>query len=168
MRIPAPRETSPDEPPVPAKLRMEEAMKTVHDLGWRYWLATAVLLAGWLSGWTPGIRLAIALCIVQIAHFTLRTGNPTSFLVQVRMAYLVLLIAGLWAPLIWIHVVQLVGTTARVVFSYCFLARTLSLAPWNRLEPWSLNLLRRTYFSFPAGVSPCAGTGDPALRSWLA
>jgi len=147
---------------------MEEAMKTVHDLGWRYWLATAVLLAGWLSGWTPGIRLAIALCIVQIAHFTLRTGNPTSFLVQVRMAYLVLLIAGLWAPLIWIHVVQLVGTTARVVFSYCFLARTLSLAPWNRLEPWSLNLLRRTYFSFPAGVSPCAGTGDPALRSWLA
>lgn len=143
-------------------------MKTVHDLGWRYWLATVFLLAGWLSGWTPGIWLAIALCIVQIAHFAKRIGSLTSFLVQVRMAYLVLLIAGLWPPLIWIHVLQLVGTTARVVFNYCLLARTLSLAPWNRFEPWSLDLLRRTYFSFPAGVSPCAGAGDPALRSWLA
>lgn len=143
-------------------------MKTIYDLGWRYWLATAVLLAGWLSGWTPGIWLAITLCMVQIAHFTKRTGRLTSFLVQVRTAYLVLLIAGLWPPLIWIHVVQLVGTTVRVVFRYCFLARTLSLAPWNRSEPWSLDLLRRTYFSFPAGVSPCAGAGDPALRSWLA
>ncbi|HSE58853.1 MAG TPA: hypothetical protein VLA99_09125 [Nitrospiraceae bacterium] len=75
-------------------------MKTIHDLGWRYWLATAFLLAGWLSGWTPGIWLAIVLCIVQIAHFAKRTGRLTSFLVQVRMAYLVLLIAGLWPPLI--------------------------------------------------------------------
>ncbi|MEX5212934.1 MAG: hypothetical protein NW703_02110 [Nitrospiraceae bacterium] len=143
-------------------------MKPVRDLGWRYWLATVFLLAAWLSGWTPAIWMAIGLCIVQIAHFTVRTGSSISFLVQVRLAYLVLLIAGLWSPLIWIHVLQLIGTSARVLFSYCFLARTMSLAPWNRSEPWSLDLLRRTYFSFPAGVSPCAGAGDPALRSWLA
>ena len=143
-------------------------MKTVQDLGWRYWLVTVLLLAGWLSGWTPGIWLAIALCIVQIVHFTLRSGIPISFLVQVRMAYLALLITGLWPPLFWIHVVQFVGTTVRVVLSYCFLARTMSLAPWNRSEPWSLDLLRRTYFSFPGGLSPCAGAGDPALRSLLA
>lgn len=143
-------------------------MNTVQDLGWRYWLVTVFLLASWLAGWTPGIWLAIALCIVQIAHFTRRAGNPTNFLVQVRMAYLALLIAGLWPPLFWIHGVQLVGTTARVAFGYCLLARTMSLAPWNRSEPWSPDLLRRTFFSLPGGVSPCAGAGDPALRRWLA
>lgn len=143
-------------------------MKTVHDLGWRYWLVTVLLLGGWLSGWTLGIWLAIVLCVVQIAHFTVCTGSPTSFLVQVRLVYLAMLIAGLWPPLHWIHVLQFVGTTVRVVFGYCLLARTMSLAPWNRSEPWSLDLLRRTYFSFPAGVSPCAGAGDPALRSLLA
>ncbi|MGE3153315.1 MAG: hypothetical protein AB7G48_03890 [Nitrospiraceae bacterium] len=143
-------------------------MEPVRDLGWRYWLATVFLLAAWLSGWTPAIWMAIALCIVQIVHFTVRTGSSISFLVQVRLAYLILLIAGLWSPLIWIHVLQFIGTSARVLFSYCFLARTMSLAPWNRSEPWSLDLVRRTFFSFPTGLSPCAGAGDPALRSLLA
>ncbi|MGH7230523.1 MAG: hypothetical protein ACREJU_04095 [Nitrospiraceae bacterium] len=71
----------------------------------------------------------------------------TAFPVQVRVAYLILLILGQWTPLHWVLWVQLVGTSARVLTGYCLLARTLSLLPWNRFEPLSTALLRRTYFS---------------------
>ena len=41
-----------------------------------------------------------------------------------------------------------------LVFGYCAMGRTLSLLPWNRTEPFSLNLLRRTFFSLPVVVRP--------------
>lgn len=44
------------------------------------------------------------------------------------------------------------GTSARVLIGYCLLARTLSLAPWNRL---SFALINRTFFSSQAAVPPC-------------
>jgi hypothetical protein len=39
------------------------------------------------------------------------------------------------------------------------MGRTLSLLPWNRIEPLSLDLLRRTFLSVPVvsrGVAPRA------------
>jgi hypothetical protein len=130
-------------------------MKTARDLGWWYWVLTGGLLATGLAGWQAGMYLAMALCVVQIGHVTGLTHDVTAFPVQVRMAYLTLLLAGLWEPLAWIHWMQLVGTSARVLVGYCFLARTLSLAPWNRWQPLTLALVRRTYLSMREAVPPC-------------
>jgi hypothetical protein len=130
-------------------------MATIYDLGWWYWFLTVGLLGAGLFGWQPGIYLAIALCVVQIIHVTSLTHGITAFPVQVRMSYLALLLAGLWGPLGWFHWMQLVGTSARILIGYCFLARTLSLAPWNRWQPLTFALLRRTYLSLEASALPC-------------
>lgn len=75
---------------------------------------------------------------------------------QVRIAYLGLLILGVWTPLQCIHWLQLIGTSARVLVGYCFLARTLSLLPWNRFQPLSWALFNRTFFS-ASGEAGCGG-----------
>jgi len=131
-------------------------MRTIRDIAWWYWPVTAFLLGiGLLGGHSESITLAIALCAVQILHVFWLTRNWTAFPMQVRTAYLMMLLAGLWEPLHWIHWMQLIGTSARVLIGYCFLARTLSLAPWNRWQPMSMGLLRRTYFSIQTTVPPC-------------
>lgn len=130
-------------------------MKTSRDLGWWYWLTTVGLFSAGLLGWTAGLYLAMLLCVVQTLHVIRLTGDVTSFPVQVRVAYLGLLLAGLWGPLQWIHWAQLAGTSARVLIGYCFLARVLSLASWNRRRPLSLELAARTLFSRPTVMAPC-------------
>jgi hypothetical protein len=130
-------------------------MTTIHDLAWWYWFLTVGLLGAGLFGWPAGIYLAMTLCAIQICHVVWLTRDVTAFPVQVRVVYLVLLTAGLWGPLQWIHWIQLAGTTARVLVGYCLLARTLSLAPWNRRQPLSLDLLRRTFLSLQTAVPPC-------------
>lgn len=130
-------------------------MQRIHDLGWWYWLVTVGLLGAGLTGWPTGIFLAMALCAVQIAHVMRLTRDVAAFPVQVRVTYLVMLIAGLWEPLQWIHWLQLAGTSARVLIGYCLLARALSLASWNRWQPLSFALIKRTFFSPQAAVPPC-------------
>ena len=139
-------------------------MTTIHDLAWWYWFLTLGLLGAGLFGWPPGIYLAILLCAVQIGHVVWVTRDLTAFPVQVRVDYLAMLILGLWGPLHWIHWVQLAGTTARVLVGYCFLARTLSLAPWNRRQTVSFALIRRTFLSLQAAVPSC---GDVFRRMSL-
>jgi hypothetical protein len=121
---------------------------------WWYWLLTAGLVWADIGGWAWGIPLAMVLCGVQIVHFGWRAETPTALPVQVRVTYLPLLAAGWWPPLQWIHVVQLLGTSARVLVGYCLLARALSLAPWNRVEPVTASLIRRTFLSRQAAIGP--------------
>lgn len=130
-------------------------MTTVRDLSWWYWLVTVALLSAGICGWHWGIPSAMVLCGIQVIHFGWRTGSVTAFPVQVRVTYLLLLAAGLWAPLQWIHLVQLMGTSARVLVGYCLLARSLSLAPWNRMEPLSAMLVQHTFCSVRSAVAPC-------------
>ena len=130
-------------------------MTTLRDLGWWYWVLTDGLLGAGLFGWPEGIFLAVGVCAVQILHVVWLTRDPTAFPVQVRIAYLAMLIAGLWEPLQWIHWTQLAGTSARVLAGYCLLARTLSLAPWNRWQPLSRHLITYTFLSLQAAVPPC-------------
>lgn len=130
-------------------------MMTIHDLSWWYWYLTVGLLGAGLFGCPTGIYLAILLCAVQIGHVIWLTQDLTAFPVQVRITYLTMLITGLWGPLQWIHWMQLAGTTARVLVGYCLLARTLSLAPWNRWQPLSFELVRRTFLSLQTAVAPC-------------
>jgi hypothetical protein len=137
--------------------------RTTRDLAWWYWVLTSGLLAAGITRWPWGIPLAIFLCAVQIIHFWRRTDGITTFPVQVRITYLLLLAAGLWTPLQWIHLMQLIGTSARVLIGYCLLARTLSLAPWNRVEPLSVPLVRNTFFSMQSAIAPCGSVMQRTL-----
>jgi hypothetical protein len=130
-------------------------MKQVRDLAWWYWLFTVSMLAAGLFGWEWGLMMAIVLCLVQIGHVFWITRNVAAFAMQVRLVYLTILIAGLCGPLKWLHWVQLVGTTERVLIGYCFLARTLSLAPWNRCQPLTWEVLRETYLAMASAIPPC-------------
>ena len=51
--------------------------------------------------------------------------------------------------MVWIFWWQLIGTSAMVLFEYCFLARCLSLLPRNRQDEMSLELVKRTFMSVP-------------------
>jgi hypothetical protein len=130
-------------------------MTKIRDLGWWYWLLTGGLLGAGLLGWPAGIYLALALCAVQFVHVFRITGDVTSFPVQVRAAYVLMLFAGLWGPLQWIHWMQLAGTSVRLLVGYCMLARTLSLAPWNRRLPLTGSLITRTFLSMQTALPPC-------------
>jgi len=124
-------------------------MQIRRTLKWWYWLAAVLPLGGWLGGWTAGLPIACVAVGAQIAHFAARTGNPGAFSVQVPTAFLGVLVLGAWPPLAFLHWLMLGGTSITLLFDYCVLARTVSLAPWNRTEPLSWRLLRRTYLTPP-------------------
>ena len=72
-----------------------------------------------------------------------------AFSIQFRLAYTLLLIICYYPPMRCIYWLPAVGTFALVVFGYCLTARMLSLLPWNRAEPITVDLLRRTFLSRP-------------------
>jgi hypothetical protein len=76
-----------------------------------------LLLIGLLEA-RIGLFLALALCGWQIVYYALRRSSFSSFPVQVHLAYLGLLVAGLWEPLRYVHWVQPIGITAFVTFGY--------------------------------------------------
>lgn len=122
----------------------------LRSLGWWYWLWTALPLAAWLiAGMPVALAGAAGLTALQAMHFALREGRFTAFPVQVRLAYLALLLAGQADALGFVHWLQLAGTTAMLTVDYCPLARIVSLAPWNRHEPLTLAVLRRTALTPP-------------------
>lgn len=124
-------------------------MSRYKQLSWWYWLATDLLLAAALWGWGLGFVPVVGLTILHMLHFRLREGTWLAFPVQVRIGYLLWLLAGLWSPLGWFHWIQIAGTTAMVLVDYCPMARMVSLLPWNRRSPLSLRLVWRTFASPP-------------------
>ncbi len=123
------------------------------DLRRKYWLATATLLTAGLAGWSPGVSAAIALTIAQLVHFAYREESLRTLTLQVRALYLALLLAGLWPPLAFLHVLLVIGAWVYVLYDYCAAARMLSLMPWNRGVPLSIRLVAWTLLSPPASGS---------------
>jgi hypothetical protein len=130
------------------------------SLVWWYWLLTGIALGARLAGWTAGLGVAMALTAVQAIHLTLRARRVTAFPVQVRVAYMGLLVLGSWAPLV--HWAQLCGTACLLVFDYCPLARMLSLLPWNRRGPLTLARLRSTFLTPPVQGSIVTALDRPS------
>lgn len=119
------------------------------ELSWWYWLVTACLLTAGIAGYQIGFHLAIGLTVFQLIHFAIREHSLTAFPVQVRFWYLMLLIVALPEPLRIIYWVPTVGTWAQIIFGYCTMARCVSLLPWNRNQPYSVDLLLKTFISRP-------------------
>jgi len=119
------------------------------DWTWWVWLVTAWLLLVGLMGTPEALLAALLLSIAQSVLFFARERTFKAFPVQLRFAYTLLLIICLFPPFRWIYWVPVVGTFALVIFGYCLTARVLSLLPWNRAEPITVDLLRRTFLSRP-------------------
>ena len=119
------------------------------NLVWWYWAVTTILLIGVVTGNTQSLQAVIALNVIQVIHFIFRDNSLTAFPVQVRITYLGLLFVAQAPFMFWIFWWQLIGTSAMVFFEYCFLARCLSLLPWNKKEAYTLDLVKRTFLSAP-------------------
>lgn len=122
------------------------------DPSWWHWSLTIPLLAIHLAGVSGAIELAMALCFVASIYFYFRLLQLKPFPVQVRIAYLSLLVVGMLPWMFWVHWVQLIGTSAMVSVGYCPLIRLLTLFPLNRMEPLTWKSVGRTFF-----LDPCAG-----------
>lgn len=118
------------------------------EISWWYWLVTACLLTAGVAGYQTGFLMAIGLTVFQLIHFAVWRGM-TSFPVQVRFWYLMLLLVAFPAPLQIIYWIPTIGTWAQIIFGYCTMARCVSLLPWNRSEPFSVELLLKTFLSRP-------------------
>ena len=124
-------------------------MLEYRDISWWYWLMTVGLLTAGVLGWPTGFLLAIGLTVFQLVHFIIRERSIVTFPIQVRFAYLLLLLIALPDQLQVIYWIPAIGTWAQVLFGYCTMARLVSLLPWNRKEAFSLDLVKRTFFSPP-------------------
>ena len=124
-------------------------MRFFNNLVWWYWAATTILLVGVVAGNTQSLQAVIVLNAIQVIHFILREKSLLAFPVQVRITYFGLLFLAQAPFMFWIFWWQLIGTSAMVLYEYCFLARCLSLIPWNKKEDYSLGLIKRTFLSGP-------------------
>jgi hypothetical protein len=119
------------------------------DWTWWVWTATAILITVGLAGRPEGYLAAMALTIGQLVFMLVKEKSLVAFPVQLRLAYLALLIVCYQPALNWLYWWPMLGTFALVIFGYCLLARVLSLLPWNSTESYSLERLKRTFFSVP-------------------
>ena len=130
------------------------------DIGWWYWLVTAILLTIGVLGNELGFTLAIGLTIFQLIHYIIREKSITAFPVQVRFWYLLLLVVSLPGMMQWLYWVPCIGTWAQIIFGYCAMARLVSLWPWNRDENLSLKYLFKTFLSRPVKGSVQQGFAE--------
>jgi len=120
---------------------------------WIYWFITDVLLIIEAIFGHTGLMLAIGLTTVQVVHFYAEERSIRGFATQVRIAYLLLLLLALWHPMAWLIYPVIIGTSAMVLLNYCFLARFMSLMPWNHSESYSVSMILNTFFSKPVSGS---------------
>jgi hypothetical protein len=126
------------------------------DWTWWAWTVTAILLLIGLLGHPGAFVVAMAITGLQALVMLIREKSVSAFPVQLRIAYLMLLGICLIPQMRWHYWLPTIGTFALVIFGYCLLARVLSLLPWNRQEPLSADLLRRTFLARP-DISRLAG-----------
>lgn len=119
------------------------------NLIWTYWAITDLLLIAGVTIEPHALQWAIVFNIIQVIHFFWLTPKISNFAVQVRLAYLLLLVLAMYPPLYFIFYLQIIGTTAMVLFNYCFLARFMSLMPWNNTQAYSMQSFINTFFSKP-------------------
>lgn len=116
---------------------------------WWYWLVCSILLTAGLIGYPDAFYFLIVLCFIQVVHFGVEDKSMISFTVQMRLAILGIVLLCYWEPLRILYWIPFLGLWANVLFGYCFLARVMALMPWNRKEPFTADLVKRTIFSPP-------------------
>lgn len=115
------------------------------------WIAIVLLLGLGLLGVAVGFHAAMALTIVRALLAWRATGAWRAIAVQIRLGYFAVLALCFALSRLWLFALPLAGTMVLLATGYCVLGRTLSLMPWLRREPMSLDLLRRTFLTAPVG-----------------
>lgn len=130
------------------------------DIGWWYWLVTAILLTFGVIGYEWGFILVIGLTFFQLVHYIIRKKSIKAFPVQVRFFYLMLMLVSFPEIMQWLYWIPCIGTWAQIIFGYCAMARMVSLLPWNREEDFTLKLLIKTFLSRPVRGSVKQGFAE--------
>jgi hypothetical protein len=124
-------------------------MLMFNKISWWLWLATVIFLTAGVFGWTPGFYIAILLAVFQLIYFAITEKSFSAFPVQIRIAFLLVILILLWEPLRFLYWIPVAGIWVLVLTGYCLMARILSLMPWNRKEPLSASLIKRTFLAPP-------------------
>jgi hypothetical protein len=121
----------------------------LNDWTWWAWTLTTVLLVAGLFGYDSALTGATAVTAAHGLIVLARDRSLVAYSVQLRAAYLLLLLICHLPATRWLYWLIAAGTFALIVFGYCFLTRVLSLLPWNSREAYTLDRLRRTFLSAP-------------------
>ncbi|MEH6548375.1 MAG: hypothetical protein V7711_17900 [Pseudomonadales bacterium] len=118
-------------------------------IGWRYWVIIGLLLLAAMLFNQQLLLAAIAVTVIHLLHFMVRDKDITSFPVQVRFFFLLLLLAAQPQSMRWLYWLPTIGVWLQILFGYCLMARAVSLLPWNRQQPLTMAMLKNTFFSRP-------------------
>lgn len=121
----------------------------LNDWVWWAWTLTTVLLVAGLCGYDSALTGATVVTAAHGLMVLARDRSLVAYSVQLRAAYLLLLLICHLPSTRWLYWLITAGTLALIVFGYCFLTRVLSLLPWNSREAYTLDRLRRTFLSAP-------------------
>ena len=119
---------------------------TPSEPSWWLWIvAELLLLAGWFV--SPAFILAaLGLGLGQGFLFRARDGG-FSVRAQTRFTFAAVVGVLLLPGTQWLFWLLVAGLSVRVLFSYCGMARMLTLLPWNRREELSRGFVRRAFLS---------------------
>src|ERR1700730_11127114 len=115
------------------------------DWTWWVWLVTACLLLIGLMGMPEAFLAALLLSIAQSVLFFARERAFKAFPVQLRLAYTLLLIICFFPPIRWLF---LAARCRHLRAGHIWIlsdGKNASLLPWNRTEPITPDLVRRTF-----------------------
>ena len=135
------------------------------DWVWWAWALTTVLLLAGLFGYDQALIGAAGVTAAQGLIVLARDRSLRAYSVQLRSAYLLLVLICALPHTRWLYWSLVAGTLGLILFGYCFLTRVLSLLPWNSGEAYTVDRLRRTFFSAPniertktnPRIASCAG-----------
>lgn len=119
------------------------------NVDWQYLLVCATGLTLGLTGWSTGFLIAITMAAVQFIHALIVHRRFSSFTVQVRIAYTLLLLAAWPESIRWLYWLPAIGTWVYIFFGYCLLARTLSLVPFISNRSLTISRVRRVFMTPP-------------------
>jgi len=138
---------------------MAEQITTVWDrmptsvrkpLIWGLWFVTWLGLVGGLFDRVYFEYVVVFSALHAVLFLALNGFKIKPFPVQVRIAYVVWVAVGTYFPnMLFLMYITLVGLATNIFLGYCPLARMMYLMPWNRDEPFSLNLVGRVFLSSP-------------------
>lgn len=125
-------------------------VKTRKKLIWYLWLITWIgLLLGLFN--QRFYEIVVLFSAMQACLFLFLFNFRLSvFPVQVRIAYCIWVTVGTYVPSMKILLyITIIGLATNLFMGYCPLARMMYLLPWNRNEPFSIDLVRRVFFTPP-------------------
>ncbi len=123
---------------------------TRRKLVWILWFITWLgLIAGLFA--PQFYKYVVFFSIIHALLFVLLENLILiSFPVQVRLAYVAWVAIGTYIPyMTFLMIITTIGLTTNLCFGYCPLARMLYLLPFNRNEPFSLNLVKQVFLTPP-------------------